>query len=142
MNRSYPILIAALGKWQLYASGVFRVVSLGAQGPDNALAIEQEVERVSDADHEQGSARHCLDGATFTHIDGNGQAPGIPDRGEPQPVVPSIAENGNGRWFDAKCRPKCRQIVTLEHVMIVGRDLVMQRDRQALELFARRPACV
>src|SRR5690348_8029075 len=70
------------------------VISLGAQGPDDAFAIEQEIERVSDVGHEDVGAHNSLDGAAFTRLDGDRQPAGIPGRREPQPVIPAVAENG------------------------------------------------
>src|SRR6185437_1631574 len=114
-------------------SGAVRVVALRPQSPDNALAIQQEIERVANADHKEVGARHRLDGATFAHVNRNCEATGVTDRGKAQWVVPSISETDNGFQINAKCR----QIVALEDIMIVGRDLVMQGDREAFQLPGR-----
>ena len=124
---------------QLWAhtSFVVRAVALRAQCSDDALVIEQEIERILDADHKQARAHHRFDGATFAHVNRNCEATGVPDRGQPQSVVPSISDNDNGFQVDAMCGAKRGQIVALEDIMIVGRDLVMQGDREAFQLPGR-----
>jgi len=62
--------------------------SFRAQSPDDALAVQQEIERVPDIGHEYIGARHRLDGTTLARIDGNREAPGIPDRCQPQSFLP------------------------------------------------------
>src|SRR5215813_13758423 len=95
--------------------------SFRAQSPADALAVQQEIERVSDIGHEYIGARHRLDGATLAHINGNREAAGIPDRFQPQSVVPSIAENRN--MFQRDANPG--EIIALERVMRLRRDSVV-----------------
>jgi hypothetical protein len=109
------------------------VVSPGAQSPDDALGIKQEIERISDVSHKYVGARYRLDGTALAHINRNRQPPGIPRRREPQPVVPAIPEHGNMFQRDA-C---LREVIALEDIMLVGRDLIVQRERKALQLLAR-----
>ena len=112
--------------------------SFRAQSPDDALAVQQEIERVPDIGHEYIGARHRLDGTTLARIDGNREAPGIPDRCQPQSIVPAIAENRDMFQLDAKSG----EIIALERVMRFRRDLVVQPEWKALQLRAGGFACV
>ena len=80
---SFRLSIAALA-----AQLVIQPFPAAAQSPDDALAVQQEIERVPDIGHEYIGARHRLDGTTLARIDGNREAPGIPDRCQPQSFLP------------------------------------------------------
>src|SRR5215469_7660860 len=64
-------------------STVLGVISSGAQSPDHALGVEQQIKRVADTGDEYAGAHHRLDGTTLAHVNCDRQASGIPDRRQP-----------------------------------------------------------